>query len=98
MPLQWGLGQLTEESTELLTGMVRGVMLQWGLGQLTEESPFHLGNARRILLASMGPRSIDRGKLNAAVFGNGKHGLLQWGLGQLTEESARVARHCGPQG
>ena len=61
-PLQWGLDQLIEESLETIleSGDARA-MLQWGLDQLIEESREAWLRWHHADVASMGPRSIDRG-------------------------------------
>src|SRR5436190_900669 len=59
--LQWGLAQLSEElGMRYLTG--DGVeKLQWGLAQLSEEFCSCARLTSTHLMASMGPRSAERG-------------------------------------
>ena len=60
--LQWGRGQLTAERQNAHDLLKFLAALQWGRGQLTAERREPLDDVLDPEVASMGPRSADRGK------------------------------------
>ena len=59
--LQWGRGHSTAETTDLANGTVLARVLQWGRGHSTAETIVDLGQELYEAVASMGPRSFNRG-------------------------------------
>src|SRR5437867_442107 len=59
--LQWGRGHVTAESARWLSAPAEGSWLQWGRGHVTAESSWDSHKEREYFVASMGPRSRDRG-------------------------------------
>ena len=85
--LQWGRDLLVAERVGFIRLAVVVVKLQWGRDLLVAESfglrvhPLHLS------LASMGPRLVSRGKLDALERSRERHVELQWGRDLLVAES-----------
>jgi len=59
--LQWGRGRTTAESRRGWLAIHATTSLQWGRGRTTAESGLGLRHGVLVRLASMGPRSHDRG-------------------------------------
>src|SRR5438046_5541961 len=59
--LQWGRGHVTAESMRLAPYNAASAVLQWGRGHVTAESPPLDPVPSGALIASMRPRSRDRG-------------------------------------
>src|SRR5437588_325155 len=60
--LQWGRGQLTADDSAWPAAPACGRgRLQWGRGQLTADDRLMADAYDELALASMGPRSADRG-------------------------------------
>ena len=62
--LQWGRDQLIAETTGLPEGFLQGEQLQWGRDQLIAETAHIEPSCYKDPVASMGPRSIDRGNFD----------------------------------
>ena len=88
--LQWGRGHVTAEGPgRYHQGRARHWWLQWGRGHVTAEGKDPWDILDPIVLASMGPRSRDRGRgvLHSDIV---MFATLQWGRGHVTAEG--VAR------
>ena len=59
--LQWGRGHATAETSISPTATTNGVSLQWGRGHATAETAQKCDHDEQDEVASMGPRSCDRG-------------------------------------
>src|SRR5260221_391356 len=64
--------------------------LQWGRGLGTAESARANALARGVHLASMGPRSWDRGERWTTAIRPASPAMLQWGRGLGTAERSRL--------
>ena len=85
MKLQWGRYQLIAELAASTGVLVGPLTLQWGRDQLIAELHRHGSQCEGTRVASMGPRSIDRGTPgDEAQAGDSQ--LLQWGRDQLIAE------------
>ncbi len=92
LALQWGRGLWTAERVAVALGWLADEPLQWGRGLWTAERVVHRLARRPEVLASMGPRSLDRGETRragnpptghwgfngAAVFGPRRGGPYSW--------------------
>src|SRR5260221_305161 len=87
--LQWSRGLGTAESSDSSSLNRASNVLQWGRGLGTAERMTTAAETPPPKLASMGPRSWDRGELTAARNTPEATGPLQWGRGLGTAESAR---------
>src|SRR5260221_72179 len=89
--LQWGRGLGTAESSPNYARQFPDDPLQWGRGLGTAES-FRAAFLREEFgLASMGPRSWDRGEPAPKQRKRNKRWKLQWGRGLGTAERRRNA-------
>jgi len=83
--LQWGRDQLIAEFFVPGWGTQPYMVLQWGRDQLIAELLHKSAKLAKKELASMGPRSADRGILRRSL-GSSRRSLLQWGRDQLIAE------------
>ena len=83
--LQWGRVLLNAERVEQITFALRDIGLQWGRVLLNAESHAIGKVTIKIALASMGPRSVERGKSTATTRATPTT-PLQWGRVLLNAE------------
>jgi len=94
--LQWGRDQLIAELLCLRLGIRLVDWLQWGRDQLIAELTVPSTGVLCQEIASMGPRSADRG-IHITEAMKAKDDLLQWGRDQLIAEfcvvEVKINRH-----
>ena len=85
--LQWGRGHVTAEWRRH-SAMLHAAtgLLQWGRGHVTAEWVAAKAAAISQSIASMGPRSRDRGVNTAELAPFAMRHVLQWGRGHVTAE------------
>ena len=91
-PLQWGRGRTTAEMAEGSTAWMSNLWLQWGRGRTTAEIGAGGGLPVGLALASMGPRSHDRGNEDSA----GQRSPRQGGFNGAAVARPRKSRASGP--
>ena len=86
--LQWGRALMSAESVRLSTRSMRTVIaLQWGRALMSaERCLFHVHRQLRLGLASMGPRSDERGEKLGRMVAIPPGELLQWGRALMSAE------------
>src|SRR5260370_1249328 len=71
---------------EMSGATIIAIELQWGRDQLSAEIGDRRGTGRVLQLASMGPRSADRGNDHGLAESVDRSPRLQWGRDQLIAE------------
>src|SRR5439155_589915 len=82
----WGRGHVTAESPHFALRTQTVLSLQWGRGHVTAESSGAAPKTKGQKMASMGPRSRDRG-IPFLDYDSHRNVSLQWGRGHVTAES-----------
>ena len=88
MPLQWGRAHMGAEIALKKSGQVEITLLQWGRAPVNAEMARALINGVSEHVASMGPRSCERGNMKEDNGGPALRYQLQWGRAQTSAEMA----------
>ena len=87
--LQWGRVLMNAETRVLEFRRRRDEMLQWGRVLMNAETWYLNLRTPRVRIASMGPRSHERGNIPPLWLGSRPCGSLQWGRVLMNAETRK---------